>query len=432
LITRLNSFPIDKEADSINATDENERIENLDILRGFALFGVIVINLSVDTVWSKSYVTETPGNVDNIIAMLLQALGAGKFLTIFSFLFGLGVFMQIQRCTSRSVAFVPLLLRRLSVLLLIGLMHYLLVGWTDILHVYALLGMLLLFFHRCSARMLLITAIVLLLLNIGDPKPLVVMAGEKILASPVIETAAAVIDAHSISVDPIKSDLEHDQLSELVAIYASGNYRQILQANLDDFGGYVRDFAARWWIGSLFPVILLGAYAAKRRILQKVEEHTVLLHRVFWWGLVLGLTGSALTLVGETLWDDRTLSFCTLQLKSASDVIGVRALGFAYASGLLLLLQKRIWNKRLIPLGAVGRTAFTNYLLQTVVAVILFYGVGFGLYGSVNPVLGALIAIVTFIIQILLSRWWLTRFRFGPVEWLWRSLTYGRLQKMRH
>lgn len=431
MIARLNNSLDNSGTDSINATSGRERIAVIDILRGFALFGVIVINLSVDTVWSQSYVTNSPGHADNIFAGLLWMLGAGKFLTIFSFLFGLGVFMQIQRCKSRGVPFVLLLSRRLSILLLIGLMHYLLVGWTDILHVYAVLGMLLLPFHQCSARMLLISGVLLMLLNIGDPKPLFVMVGEKLFTSSGIEATVVETSVQTVNADLVNSAHERDQLEKLTATYAGGSYRQILQANFDDFAGYIQDFAARWWIGSLFPILLFGAYAARRRILEDSQEHTVLLRRVFWWGLALGLTGSAWALAEETIWADRTLPFSLRQIKSATDVIGVRALGLAYASGLLLLLRKQNWNRWLEPLGAVGRTAFTNYLLQTAVAVVLFYGVGFGLYGRINPLHGALIAVFVFFLQIFASRLWLDIFRYGPVEWLWRSLTYGRPQNMR-
>jgi uncharacterized protein len=103
----------------------------------------------------------------------------------------------------------------------------------------------------------------------------------------------------------------------------------------------------------------------------------------------------------------------------------------SYAAAITLLVQREGWKKRLAPLAAVGRLALSNYLFQTLVAVLIFYSYGFGLWGKVGPLGGAVMALLIFPFQILLSLWWLRHFRFGPAEWFWRSLTYGKLQPMR-
>ncbi len=426
----MDDNPITLKTRALNPTVGTERIEILDVLRGFALFGVVVVNMSVDWSWSDSFVAQTPQRADDVIAHLLKVLGRGKLLTVFSFLFGLGVMMQMRRIAARGARHVPLMLRRLSVLLLIGLMHYLLIGWTDILHAYAVLGMLLLCFHRCTARTLLVSAVAIVALNVGQPKPLLVMAGEKVLVTVRGETTGADTELRQPDQESLGGQEEEESLERVYRVYANGSYSDILKANALDFAGYVRHFALRWWLGSLFPLLLLGAFAARTRILENVEHHIGLLRKVFWWGLGLGLAGSSLTLLGETLWKNESLSFHTLQFKHLVDVIGIRALGLAYASGIVLLFQNRKWRGRLAPLAAVGRTAFSNYLLQTVPAVALFYSVGLGLYGKVSPVLGASLAVLIFLVQVKISAWWLARFSFGPAEWLWRSLTYGKLQQM--
>ncbi len=407
-----------------------DRIEVLDALRGFALFGVIVVNMSVDTIWSEEFVTGTPSPVDDIIASGLSMLGAGKFLTIFTFLFGLGVFMQIERCIERGTGPAPLLTRRLLVLLAVGLMHLLLIGWTDILHVYAVLGLVLLAAHRLGARALLVSAVAIMVLNVGEPKPLIVMAGARV-ADPVRTASAPAKLDPPVSDSPSTKTSADDSSARVVRVYAQGTYGEILRENVRDFLDYLRSFAPRWWFGSLLPVMLLGAYVARRRILEDLETHVRLLRLVFGWGLALGLAGSALTLLRETLWEEAALPFYARQLAAASEYVGIRALGFAYASGFVLAARSGYVRKWFAPLAAVGRTAFSNYLLQTVVAVVLFFGVGFGLYGRVNPVLGALIAVVTFMAQSAGSVWWLSRFRYGPAEWVWRSLSYARLQPLR-
>ncbi len=111
--------------------------------------------------------------------------------------------------------------------------------------------------------------------------------------------------------------------------------------------------------------------------------------------------------------------------------IGVPALSFFYISTLVLLFQKEAWKRRLAPLAAVGRTTLSNYLLQSVVWTTIFYSYGLGLYGKVSPALGMALTVLIFTLQIMLSVWWLKNFRFGPAEWLWRTLTYGKLQPMR-
>ena len=406
-----------------------ERIEVLDALRGFALFGVVVVNMSVDTIWSEEHVTGTRSPADDIIASGLTMLGAGKFLTIFTFL-GLGVFMQIERCKERGTKHAPLLTRRLLVLLVVGLMHYLLVGWTDILHVYAVLGLVLLVIHRFSARALLVTAVAIMVLNVGEPKPLIIMAGEQI-ADAVRHTPTPAEPELPAPDSPSNKTTADDSLARVVWVYSHGTYGDILEENVRDVFDYLGSFALRWWFGSLLPVMLLGAYIARRRILEHPETHLRFLQLVFGWGLALGLAGSALALLRETLWEEVDVPFYARQLAAASEYVGIRALGFVYASGFVLAARYEWVRNWSAPLAAVGRTAFSNYLLQTVVAVVLFFGVGFGLYGRVNPVLGALIAVVTFAAQSAASVWWLSRFRYGPAEWIWRSLSYARLQPLR-
>jgi uncharacterized protein len=111
--------------------------------------------------------------------------------------------------------------------------------------------------------------------------------------------------------------------------------------------------------------------------------------------------------------------------------VGAPALSFFYASAIVLLFQQAGWRKRLAPLAAVGRTALSNYLLQSVICTTIFYSYGFGLYGRTGWLAGVVLAFLIFAVQVPVSLWWLRRFRFGPVEWLWRSVTYGKRQPMR-
>ena len=111
--------------------------------------------------------------------------------------------------------------------------------------------------------------------------------------------------------------------------------------------------------------------------------------------------------------------------------IGAPALCFFYASAIILLAQRETWKKRLAPLAAVGRLALSNYLFESLAQVLIFNSYGLGLYGKVGPLGGVILAFLIFPVQVLLSIWWTRRFRFGPAEWVWRTLTYGKLQPMR-
>jgi len=183
-------------------------------------------------------------------------------------------------------------------------------------------------------------------------------------------------------------------------------------------------------LGYPLPLLLLGLYAGRRRILQDVRAHLGLLRKIFWWGLALGLIGNAVGVLlcrypgtHRALWDESWMG------EAAFHQVGVPALCFCYASAIVLLAQKPAWRARLAPLAPVGRMALTNYLLQMIIFNLLVYGLGF--FGKFGPLLGVAIGVAVFLLEVLLSIWWMRRFRIGPAEWLWRTLTYGKLQPMR-
>jgi len=111
--------------------------------------------------------------------------------------------------------------------------------------------------------------------------------------------------------------------------------------------------------------------------------------------------------------------------------IGAPALGFFYASTIVLLAQREAWKRRLAPMAAVGRMALSNYLLHTLVLQCIFHHYGLGLYGKIGPAAGLPVAGLVYALLVVLSVWWLRRFQFGPAEWVWRTITYGKLQPMR-
>ena len=178
-------------------------------------------------------------------------------------------------------------------------------------------------------------------------------------------------------------------------------------------------------------MFLLGLYAGRRGIFQEIPAHRALFRRILWWGLAFGVSSQLAYVAlseGASQFEPTLGSFVANVLHS----IGGPALALSYVAAFTLLLQRSAWHQRFRPIAAVGRMALSNYLLQSLVATTLLYGYGFGLFGQVGPALGLLITIAIFLAQIPLSVWWLRHFQFGPVEWLWRSLTYLRPQALRY
>ncbi len=200
-------------------------------------------------------------------------------------------------------------------------------------------------------------------------------------------------------------------------------------------GRFVRDHISTeecmWLLGGPFPLFLLGLLAGRRRIFQNIRQYLPFIRKTLWWALALGVLSTAISVTGK--WPDATLPYNTQTplWRGLLWYVGTPALSFSYACIVVLLAQKEHWQRRLAPLAAVGRTALSNYLLQSVVFSTIFQHYGLGLAGKIGP--GLDLALTTFIygIQLLVSIWWLRHFRFGPAEWLWRTLTYGNFQPMR-
>ncbi len=183
-------------------------------------------------------------------------------------------------------------------------------------------------------------------------------------------------------------------------------------------------------LGYPFPLLLLGLYVGRRGILQNVPAHLAFVRKVFWWGLILGLLGNGVGVLVSDYpgtykagWDKSWIG------NTGFYQVGVPALCFFYASGIVLLAQRPAWKSRLAPLAPVGRMALSNYLLQVLIFDAFSYGLG--LFGRMGPLIGVPVGLLIFVLQLLFSIWWMKRFRFGPAEWLWRTLTYGKLQPMR-
>jgi uncharacterized protein len=177
-------------------------------------------------------------------------------------------------------------------------------------------------------------------------------------------------------------------------------------------------------------LFLLGMWVWRAGIVQKLEEHKGVLKRVCAWCLPVGLAVSAYVAIVRAVVAPGTVSFWGWSA-GLLWLPGAHILAAGYVSGLALLFLRDDWRPILRPFAAVGRTALTNYLMQSVLCTLFFYHYTTGLYGRIGPALGLIPTVVLYAAQVVISNWWLARYRFGPMEWLWRGMTYGTFPSMR-
>lgn len=391
-------------------TAGKQRIAVLDVLRGFAIFGILLVNMQGFS--STGYRADNgerlwTAPVDRIAESLISYGATGKFMILFTVLFGLSVSIQMERSAAGDHPFLRLQLRRLLVLLAIGLVHAHLIWYGDVLVSYALAGLLLLLFRRCRPRTILIWAIVL---NVLSFTQLEIQTLRSLDGRAREEPAAGV--------GPASAPAE-------ASVYAHGSFAEITRQRTRDFWSDNADLHNI--VARRLSFFLLGLYVGRLGILRDVRGHRRLfrtaLRRAVVIGVLAHLAGYVLSLQGLPPW--------MKLLRLPMTMVGNPAMACAYAVAVVLLFQMPTMSRLAAPLAAVGRAALSNYLLQSVICTAIFYRHGLGLHGQAGPAAGMALSVVIFSLQAPASAWWLRRFRFGPVEWVWRSLTYGRLQPMR-
>lgn len=417
-------------AASANArpVDEGERLVLLDTLRGFALCGVFMANVylwfSGRMFLSRPQMQALLANASWLDTAVDQAFGpliGGRFITIFSFLFGLGFAVQLGRAEGRGASVVPVFARRLVVMLGAGLAHLFLLFQGDIVSTYALLGFTLLLFHKRADRTLLLWAAALIFL--GPPLWNLALRLPQMLGSQGAEEAAKAAMEKSMALR-----------AQVMEAFSHGSWLDTVRSGA---AYYLGDLF--WNLSIFLPVIvgrfLLGLWAGRRRLFHDAPQHLPFFRRLLVWGLGLGLFASGVGILVGQLFSRKIITPGSLPwlpyVMGPMRHLGELGMASFYVSGITLLFQRDTWRRWLAVLAPVGRMGLTNYFLTSVLGVLLFYGYGLGLMGK--PGSAALIALtlVLFALQIVFSHLWMARFRFGPAEWVTRSLTYGKAQPMR-
>ncbi len=395
--------------------DDAPRAPVLDALRGFALLGILVTHLPEFSGWEfltpVEQAARDPSGLDRALGWVTDFVIRGKFLSLFALLFGIGFAIQLESAARRGADFRRRFLRRLGVLLAVGLVHGL-VWYGDILRDYALLGLLLLpAAHWSSQETARVAALALAARLVW---PAAVFAG----AAWILPLAAA------------PADQPGDLFLERSRAFASDSWREVLAANGELLRVKALQLVYEGKAISIAALFWLGAAVGKRRLHADLDEARPILRRAFAYSLPLGLLGN-LALVPLHAATPAYPPSPAWVLDGAVYAVAVPSLAIAYASGFALLFADARCRRWLLGFVPAGRLALTTYLSQTAVGIFLFYGVGFGLRGALGNGASIALAVPIFAAQSVLAAAWLTRFRFGPVEWCWRRLTYGTPVAMR-
>ncbi|MDP4551061.1 DUF418 domain-containing protein [Alkalihalobacillus macyae] len=371
-------------------TAPNERIHSIDAMRGLALLGIFFVNM-VDFHSPWMYVDRISYWGDDSNQFLMNAIdlfAQASFYPLFSFLFGYGFLILMNRLTDRGESFRSVIVRRLLFLLVLGIIHFTLIWHGDILFTYSLCGFLLLFFIRLEGKTLIQIGLSLWLFYVT------------IFFLLMLPFANADLTTHNPSA-----------IEQSILVYGSGSYLEIMIQRLSDWYYVNGGLNGAFLLFTIFPYFLFGAGFAKKGWFNGDVSHLPLIKKL----LFIGALGFVIK-VSPFVFD--SYAFSHLQ-----DSLGGPLVSLFYLSSLSLLYYS---GRRLKVFEWIGKMALTNYLLQSILGTFLFYHYGLGLYGSVEVSTGVVLLIGFFVLQVLGSRSWLKAYQYGPVEWVWRMVTYQK------
>jgi uncharacterized protein len=398
------------EMDYATPAEGAQRLELLDALRGFALAGVLLVNLrdlSLFGFLNEEARAELPtAGWDHFLAMVIAAFVDVKALTIFTLLFGIGFAIQAQRA-AESEHGMQYYIRRLLILLAIGILHGLF-WYGDVLRFYALMGLLLVPMKRLNSSTLLCIGLLLSLVPWR-------------LLQPIVDSLRS------------SSNPQEVMLMWAFAAFSSPSLPRMLQANLS-YDLWLK--GVQWSLPlAIFGRFVLGAAIGRTAVLRDPRVHSYLWKGLFIFTLPVGVALTVLIVIHDyqalsamRAWLNSEMIEKVVQIFRGTATL---SLALAYVAGFVLLFQRAAWHRWLNLLAPVGRMALTNYLFQTFVGMGLFYGIGLGIGPRFGLVGVTVFFLLIFSAQIAISHWWLACFNFGPLEWIWRSLTYGRRLQLR-
>jgi uncharacterized protein len=398
----------------------SERIRSLDVLRGFAVLGILIMNIqsfaSIGAAYMNPFAYGSMEGANRLVWLLSHLLADAKLMTIFSILFGAGIVLMMERQKAAGRPAVRVHLRRMVVLLAFGIAHGYLLWYGDILHGYAVCGLVVFLLRRRSIRTLLILGV----LAVGVASAIGMLWQVTMPYWP----EEAVTDMEQTwwqpSEEAITAELEGyragwlDQQSRRVADTFFMQTWLLLTDVIWRAGGLMLIGMALYRLG----VLSAGLSARSYRLMAAI-------------GFLTGLpvVGCGVYFRFQSGWDVRSALFLGSQFNYWASI----PVALAWIAVVMLICKSgSAWAERIRrPLASAGQMALSCYLLQTIICTTIFYGHGLALFGRVDRVGQILIVVAVWTVLLIFSTLWLRHFRFGPFEWLWRSMTYMKLQPMR-
>ena len=391
----------------------SDRIVVIDVLRAVALFGILVTHIEMGFLagMPRDPLFDIHGPLDAFVAEAVRVLAAGKFFSIFSFLFGLSFAIQLDRARAKGNGFAGRFAWRLAILFGIGFVHSLFFNG-DILTIYALLGLALIPMNVLGTKLLAVIAIVLVLNVPGIARGYMQVTAPP----PTAEQQAAAMAARTRMIEMFDRHFEiktNGTVAELMRVNATEAYESKL---------YFQVATGRLWM--TYGFFLLGLCAGRANLFVDTPAHRRFFKRLAVWAGIPAVMTTALAFAYPSPMRatrmDELWAFANLCVQQAT-------LPALYAAIVVLLHWKapRGWFAKLAPLGKMG---LTTYLVQSAFGVFVFYGFGLGMLGKIGVATCVALGIAFFFVQALAAHAWLRYFNMGPIEWLWRALTYFRLR----
>jgi uncharacterized protein len=391
----------------------SERHLILDILRGFALLGICLANypeFSLYTFQKEATMSAMPtAGIDVVVKYLQYIWIDGKFYSLFSLLFGIGFYLIFSKSAQKGRGF---FYRRMAVLALIGFLHLMFLWSGDILLLYAMIGMALPFFKNVADKKLIIIAVALLFF------PVVMDVLKETfgfdLAIPVVRATHHFNDKVGINDENF-----------CVWLRDSKTYPEMFKFMIP--GAFIRcqEFIDGHRVFKVLGLFLLGLYIGRHSLYIDLEKRKVFFRKLRRFGFIIGLPFSVVYAVCAL--NENRLG---LSGRSLFYFLSVVPLCMAYIAAICLWYIKNRERRIFTWIAAPGRMALTNYIAQSAIGMCIFYGIGFGLGASMGLVYVEFLALGVFLFQVIFSTIWMRYFQFGPLEWVWRMLTYGKFLKI--
>lgn len=390
------------------------RILSLDVLRGVAVLGILVMNIQSFSMIEWAYFNPTAyGDLTGInywIWYLSRLFFDSKFMAIFSMMFGASMLLIIERAREKGHRPFVIHARRNLALLLIGAAHAYLLWSGDILFPYAVCSFFVFLFRHRRPRTQLVAGLVILLL------------GTLILYSGALQPDSPELQEQIAEFQPTD-----EMIAEEVAIYRSGWPDQMEHRvpTTRDMHLWVLPFFYFWRVSGM---MLIGMALFRWGVLSAERSSRFYLTLIAL-GVVVGLPMAHMSVAASEAADWAYKP--TFHVANLWNYWGSLFVALGWIGVVMLVCRSPLGLVEFSAVASVGRMAFTNYLMQTVLCTTFFYGHGFGQFGRLERLEQVFVVIAVWALQLLWSPWWMKRFHYGPAEWVWRWATYGKRPPMR-